>query len=42
MKDQALCHWDTIARIKKSTWNLETWRPDVSYARTIAALCNPK
>jgi len=39
LRDQLLCHADFA--VLKPTWNLETWRPDVGLARTIAALCNP-
>ncbi|WHY15765.1 DUF2599 domain-containing protein [Peribacillus frigoritolerans] len=41
MKDQYNCHFDTIGSYK-NPWNLEPSRPDVSYAATIAAACNPK
>ncbi|GAA4534279.1 DUF2599 domain-containing protein [Amycolatopsis samaneae] len=43
MRDQFLCHYD-FARIgapDKPSWNLEQWRPDVGYARTVLARCNP-
>jgi hypothetical protein len=39
MRDQYICHFQFAAF--KSTWNLDEWRPDVSYADTVAALCNP-
>jgi len=25
----------------KTPWNIEPWRPDVSYAATVAKACNP-
>lgn len=37
--DQLKCHWDYAPF--KSPWNLDSWRPDVSYAATVAAGCNP-
>lgn len=39
MKDQYICHQQFA--FFKSEWNLDEWRPDVSYARTVAAKCNP-
>lgn len=39
MRDQYICHQQFAAW--KSTWNLDEWRPDVSYASTVAAACNP-
>lgn len=43
MSDQFSCHWDfaRIAEPHKSSWNLEAWRPDVGYAATVQAECNP-
>ncbi|SHJ95650.1 Protein of unknown function [Tessaracoccus bendigoensis DSM 12906] len=29
-----------IARTKP-TWNVDSWRPDVGYAKTLLAQCNP-
>ena len=40
MKDQFHCHNDFASA--KRPWNLEPWRPDVGYALTVAAGCNPK
>lgn len=43
MKDQFICHqqfvtlWDRW----RATWNLDEWRPDVSYWWTVAQRCNP-
>jgi hypothetical protein len=37
--DQLHCH--AVFASAKPRWNLETWRPDVGYARTVLALCNP-
>ena len=39
MKDQYICHQQFA--FLKSAWNLDEWCPDVSYARTVAAKCNP-
>lgn len=39
MKDQYVCHQQFA--FYKSTWNLDEWRPDVSYYNTVMALCNP-
>lgn len=39
MYDQLKCHYDFAPF--KVPWNLDTWRPDVSYSDTVAALCNP-
>jgi hypothetical protein len=36
---QLRCHAEFAAT--KPRWDLEAWRPDVSYAHTILALCNP-
>lgn len=41
MYDQYACHYGTIGSAK-NPWNLEPSRPDVSYAATVAAFCNPK
>lgn len=38
MRHQLICHL-AIAR-DKPQWNLEPWRPDVGYAKTLAAGCN--
>lgn len=43
MRDQLYCHIDAV-RLKdphKKSWNLDTWRPNVSYARMLRASCNP-
>lgn len=40
MKDQYVCHMQFA--FFKSTWNLDEWRPNVSYLATVAAACNPK
>jgi hypothetical protein len=39
LRHQLICHL-AIAR-DKPEWNIEPWRPDVGYARTLAAGCNP-
>jgi hypothetical protein len=36
---QLRCHAEFATT--KPRWDLEAWRPDVSYAQTIIALCNP-
>lgn len=41
MEDQYNCHYNTIGSAK-NPWNLEPARPNVSYAATVAAACNPK
>ncbi|MCR8931171.1 MULTISPECIES: DUF2599 domain-containing protein [Pseudomonas] len=38
MRHQLICHM-AIAR-DKPQWNLEPWRPDVGYAKTLEAGCN--
>ncbi|WP_259741208.1 DUF2599 domain-containing protein [Pseudomonas fluorescens] len=38
MRHQLICHL-AIAR-DKPQWNLEPWRPDVGYAKTLEAGCN--
>ena len=43
MREQFFCHWD-FARVvepDKPSWNLEAWRPEVSYAVMTQAACNP-
>lgn len=37
--EQLRCHAYFAAT--KPTWDLEAWRPDVGFTRTIAAFCNP-
>ncbi|WP_412872119.1 DUF2599 domain-containing protein [Curtobacterium flaccumfaciens] len=39
-RDQLVCHWANAGRFKVP-WNLDAWRPDVGYTRTVAAGCNP-
>lgn len=39
LKDQFMCHVSWA--MNKSPWNLEPSRPDVGYAATVAASCNP-
>jgi hypothetical protein len=43
MRDQYICHQQFVAvrHPHKATWNLDEWRPDVGYAKTVAARCNP-
>jgi hypothetical protein len=43
MEDQLICHQEFVAiwSPTKSTWNLDEWRPDVSYLATVNARCNP-
>lgn len=40
LKKQFQCHFNHAW--KKNPWNLEPGRPNVSYAKTVAAGCNPK
>lgn len=39
-RDQLVCHQNNAMHFKKP-WNLDSWRPDVGYARTVAKKCNP-
>ena len=39
MEKQFRCH--QLGAPDKATWNLEPWRPDVSYLAYVAARCNP-
>jgi hypothetical protein len=39
LEDQLRCH--AVFAPHKPVWNLETWRPDVGYPRTVLNLCNP-
>lgn len=39
MTRQLQCHAEFAAT--KPRWDLESWRPDVSYTSTVLALCNP-
>ncbi len=43
LHDQFSCHWQVVryASPNKSSWNLDSGRPDVGLAATIAASCNP-
>lgn len=43
MRDQYICHVQVVAirEPRKATWNLDEWRPNVSYLQTINARCNP-
>lgn len=43
MRDQYICHQQFVAlrSPRKSTWNLDEWRPDVGYLKTVNASCNP-
>jgi hypothetical protein len=43
MRDQWICHQQVVAirSPRKPTWNLDEWRPDVSYIQTVNASCNP-
>ncbi|MFT4157461.1 MAG: DUF2599 domain-containing protein [Microbacterium sp.] len=38
-KNQLQCHWDFAPF--KTPWNLDSWRPNVSYWDTVLAGCNP-
>ena len=39
LRDQYICHQQFA--FLKDRWNLDEWRPDVSYPSTVAAGCNP-
>jgi hypothetical protein len=39
MRDQFICHQQFA--FWKSTWNLDEWRSDVGYPKTVTNLCNP-
>ena len=39
LRDQYICHQQFA--FFKDRWNLDEWRPDVSYPSTVAAGCNP-
>lgn len=39
LKDQYKCH--VYNAPNKSKWNLDTWRPDVGYLKTVLHACNP-
>ena len=43
MRDQFVCHWQLaeFAQPGKISWNLEPWRPVVSYSQMLASGCNP-
>ncbi len=41
MKDQFICHAINPATVTKSSWNLDTNRPDVSLWSTYKKACNP-
>ena len=38
---QLACHPASVKARGKDTWNLESWRPHVGWARLVAAKCNP-
>lgn len=42
MRDQFICHEQVVAirDPTKPTWNLDEWRPNVSYLQTVNASCN--
>ncbi|PRC45795.1 DUF2599 domain-containing protein [Mycobacterium sp. ITM-2017-0098] len=43
MQEQFLCHWNFAEFVEpgKVSWNLEPWRPEVSYEEMVATRCNP-
>ena len=43
MYEQFACHWQFAELFEpgKVSWNLEPWRPEVSYQDMVAAGCNP-
>ncbi|WP_449259516.1 DUF2599 domain-containing protein [Corynebacterium durum] len=41
MRNQYICHQEWAFLKPFSTWNLEEWRAEVSYEKTVDAKCNP-
>lgn len=43
MKPQFICHWEFAELYSpgKTSWNLEPWRPQVSYEQMVQTGCNP-
>lgn len=43
MRNQWVCHQQFVGIVDsdKDTWNLDEWRPEVSYGATVRARCNP-
>ncbi len=43
MRDQLYCHVDVVRLVDpaKESWNIDTWRPHVSYTKMIEKRCNP-
>ncbi|GFG52646.1 hypothetical protein CQY20_01340 [Mycolicibacterium agri] len=43
MREQFMCHWHyaELAYPGKESWNLEPWRPEVSWDEMLASHCNP-
>ncbi len=43
MYEQLACHWQFAELVEpgKASWNLEPWRPEVSYEEMVTAGCNP-
>ena len=43
MREQFLCHWNFAEFVEpgKKSWNVEPWRPEVSYEEMVATRCNP-
>lgn len=43
MFEQFACHWQFAELVEpgKVSWNLEPWRPQVSYEEMVTAGCNP-
>lgn len=43
LKNQYVCHQVFVAVVspRKPSWNLDEWRPDVSFPATVSARCNP-
>ncbi|MCH9816421.1 MAG: DUF2599 domain-containing protein, partial [Actinomycetia bacterium] len=42
LEDQFRCHPLSVIARAKSSWDLETWRPNVGLSRTMLAGCNPQ
>jgi hypothetical protein len=43
MRDQFVCHWQYAEFVQpgKTSWNLEPWRPVVSWSQMVDTGCNP-
>ncbi|WP_416171910.1 DUF2599 domain-containing protein [Mycobacterium lehmannii] len=43
MRPQFVCHWEFAEyyQPRKTSWNLEPWRPEVPYEQMVETGCNP-